>query len=603
VQVTDSGNSINYVTQATYSPSGVLSGFVSGQNGSFNGISSSFTYNKRLQPVAMSASFGSPLQTVFSINYDFHLGNGDNGNVWFITNNRDGTRSQTFGYDALNRITSAQNNGTDCTIRTANNLTVYWGNSYSYDAWGNLLTKTVTKCSAENLSVAANTNNQIHTISGPDYAYDAAGNMTSDATTGLNYTYNPENRLTGAAGSTYTYDGAGKRVAKTTGSSTTLYWYASIGIVAESDGNGNIQHEYIFFGGERVARKDLPGNNVFYYFADHLRSTAVITDSAGIIKSDSDYYPWGGELQIVNTDTNHYKFTGKERDTESGLDYFGARFYGNFYSRFISADRPFADQHLEDPQSWNLYIYATNNPLTYVDQGGFGANKAVVAEAKAQMDKLQRGDTYTLVYLGINSGPEINYKNTPTAKAVYDFSGMFGMGTMNAGNTIILPNDNAEGDAYFGSINHNQADTGKAILDIAVPKGLAVYIMTHSNGVNGGADSVKGLPADTLKGALAVAPNTGSADTMNKIVKASAATWIIVSDNDDKLKYAGSGHKSAKEWRKAFAGSKKVHVIQTFQSGHGAQEYFGHYHVDPVDPHSNDGWYLQPHPDHWPDPR
>ena len=72
-----------------------------------------------------------------------------------------------------------------------------------------------------------------------------------------------------------------------------------------------------------------PAGSVAYYFSDHLKTASVIADSAGNIKSESDYYPWGGELQFVNSDTNHYKFTGKERDTETGLDYFGARYYWN----------------------------------------------------------------------------------------------------------------------------------------------------------------------------------------------------------------------------------------------------------------------------------
>jgi hypothetical protein len=57
----------------------------SGNSGTFAGITNAFSYNKRLQPLNMSATFGSPLQTVFSIGYDLHLGNGtsgsDNGNV------------------------------------------------------------------------------------------------------------------------------------------------------------------------------------------------------------------------------------------------------------------------------------------------------------------------------------------------------------------------------------------------------------------------------------------------------------------------------------------------------------------------------------------
>ena len=155
------------------------------------------------------------------------------------------------------------------------------------------------------------------------------------------YTYDQENRLTGAAGYAYTYDGDGNRVRKSNGSTGTLYWYMTPGIVGESDLSGNLTDEYVFFDGERVARKST--NGVFYYFSDHLKTASVITDSAGNIKSESDFYPWGGELQFVNNDSNHYKFTGKERDAETALDYFGARYYSNGLGRFMTPDKPFAD--------------------------------------------------------------------------------------------------------------------------------------------------------------------------------------------------------------------------------------------------------------------
>ena len=69
------------------------------------------------------------------------------------------------------------------------------------------------------------------------------------------------------------------------------------------------------------------------------------------------------------------KFTGKERDkfgdgTATGLDYFGFRYMSAAQGRFTSPDKPFVDQHLADPQSWNLYSYARNNPLKFVDDGG-----------------------------------------------------------------------------------------------------------------------------------------------------------------------------------------------------------------------------------------
>ncbi|MFN9296123.1 MAG: RHS repeat-associated core domain-containing protein, partial [Acidobacteriota bacterium] len=63
-------------------------------------------------------------------------------------------------------------------------------------------------------------------------------------------------------------------------------------------------------------------------------------------------------------------FTGKERDAETGLDYFDARYFSGAQGRFTSPDRPQLDQHAEDPQSWNLYSYVRNNPLRFIDPTG-----------------------------------------------------------------------------------------------------------------------------------------------------------------------------------------------------------------------------------------
>jgi RHS repeat-associated protein len=64
------------------------------------------------------------------------------------------------------------------------------------------------------------------------------------------------------------------------------------------------------------------------------------------------------------------EFTGKERDSETGLDYFGAKYYGSALGRYTAPDEPFADQRSIDPQTWNLYTYARNNPLKYIDRTG-----------------------------------------------------------------------------------------------------------------------------------------------------------------------------------------------------------------------------------------
>jgi hypothetical protein len=146
-------------------------------------------------PSAVNMSANAPSQTVFSIGYDFHLGNGtsgaDNGNVYGITNYKDQNRNQTFTYDALNRLISAQNAGTNCAATVIGGKSEYWGNSYGYDAWGNLLQKSVTKCGAESLNITVLANNR---LSG--YGYDAAGNMTTNPTDNVTLNYDQENRIT-----------------------------------------------------------------------------------------------------------------------------------------------------------------------------------------------------------------------------------------------------------------------------------------------------------------------------------------------------------------------------------------------------------------------
>ncbi|MBI3658546.1 MAG: hypothetical protein HY232_19245 [Acidobacteria bacterium] len=112
---------------------------------------------------------------------------------------------------------------------------------------------------------------------------------------------------------------------------------------------------------------------VAYYHTDHLGSVRMITDSQGAVISVHDYFPYGEDT--TPTPNNRLKFTGQLRDQESGLDYFGARYYGSVLGRFVSSDAVRNDSHPGNPQSWNRYAYGRNNPLRFIDPTG----EAVVA--------------------------------------------------------------------------------------------------------------------------------------------------------------------------------------------------------------------------------
>ncbi|MFZ1974532.1 MAG: RHS repeat-associated core domain-containing protein [Candidatus Acidiferrales bacterium] len=179
------------------------------------------------------------------------------------------------------------------------------------------------------------------------------------------YSYNAENQLISTAGVTYNYDGDGKRVSKSNGK---LYWYGGArDPIAETDASGNTTNEYIFFGGERIARRDSAGN-IVYYTTDHIGTSRIVTNSTGSILDESDFYPFGGERVITSSSGNTYKFTGKERDSESGLDNFSARYNSSSIGRFMSPD-PIAGT-IENPQSLNRYAYVLDNPLALTDPTG-----------------------------------------------------------------------------------------------------------------------------------------------------------------------------------------------------------------------------------------
>jgi len=377
LSVVDSVN--NYATNAHYAPHGGLGALTDGSN-----LSMTYIYNNRLQPCWLYTTTETALPwnttactgaatpgTIIDLKYDFGLG-ADNGNVNAIANNRDGTRSQTFSYDTLNRISTAKTTsttGAHC-----------WGESFTVDIWANLSSITplsgYTGCTTENLSLVLTPQNQV----GGD-TYDAAGNLTVvPGTGGASYTYNAQGQMTATAGITYLYDGDGKRVEKaTTGPPLEpfkLYWYGmGDDPLDETDATGSITtssfNEYVFFAGKRIGRRD-SSSNVFYYFADNLGTSRVNVQAGQTTPCyDADFYPFGVERVITNTCPQDYKFTGKERDAESGLDYFGARYYASNIGRFSSADlKGLGLRHLLNPQKLNKYSYVLNNPLSLFDPNG-----------------------------------------------------------------------------------------------------------------------------------------------------------------------------------------------------------------------------------------
>lgn len=334
-----------------------------------NGLLEQTTFNNRMQPtlIQLGLSTSNP-QSVLGLTYTYNTtGNKDNnGNVLSQAINAGGIQigSQSYTYDGVNRLKAATEGSA-------------WNQTYDYDQFGNRAvrsssqyipnpTLTPQSANATDFSAFDQTKNQIKSTLG--FQCDSAGNLTGDPNTGPNnIVYDAVNRQTSYTRSSttgYGYDGDGHRVTKTASGATTVFVYNITGqLIAEYGGS--------------------PTNGgVSYLTTDHLDSTRVVTDKNQAIAARHDYLPFGEEIPAgignrtvgagyVSTDDTTQRFTSKERDSESGLDYFGARYYSSSPGRFTSVDAIGSTfSRLIDPQRLNRYGYDRNNPLKYVDPDG-----------------------------------------------------------------------------------------------------------------------------------------------------------------------------------------------------------------------------------------
>jgi RHS repeat-associated protein len=328
-----------------------------------NNLLHQIDYNTRLQPTSIKLGTSSAPASIVNLTYTYG-GTSNNGNI--ITAGYVGgglSYTQTFTYDALNRLETAQET-------KAGDLS--WEQTFSYDRYGNR---------AEVINGSPNmTFTAANKIVGR--SYDLAGNQLTDGN--HSYTYDAENHIKSVDGdAAYVYDGEGQRVRKLVGENLRMVYGIGGGLIAEFDGaSGSLKKEYIY-GASGLAATIEPVVGTQYTTADHLGSPRIMTNSTGAVASRHDYQPFGEELfagvgsrtiaQKYSNPTEglRQRFTGKERDNETDLDYYGARYYASMQGRFTSCDPIKATrEYIVNPQKWNLYIFASNSPLTLIDPTG-----------------------------------------------------------------------------------------------------------------------------------------------------------------------------------------------------------------------------------------
>jgi RHS repeat-associated protein len=175
------------------------------------------------------------------------------------------------------------------------------------------------------------------------------------------------------AAACYAYDAEGKRMQKTVGSVQTTYLYDVPGhVVAEDYGTG-WGPGYVYAGGQLITEYE--NSTTFFVHDNNIGTSTILSNMAGGINPGdcNALYPYGEQDNSICSTSNltTHKFTGKERDTESNLDSFGARYYSSAQGRFITADpKLIAVRHLLNPQKLNKYVYVLNDPLAMIDPNG-----------------------------------------------------------------------------------------------------------------------------------------------------------------------------------------------------------------------------------------
>lgn len=220
-------------------------------------------------------------------------------------------------------------------------------------------------------------------IEAGSFTYHADGNLaTAPAPYSITATtYNamdlPESITAGGVTSTYRYDNAGQLISKKVGSGNVEYTIrdgaTTLGaFTLNGSGTPTSWHFNILAGGAAIGRHTNAGAR-FYYHTDMLGSTRAVVNASGTVTEAYNYYAFGllNEGLSYSPGATKEQFTGKERDAETHMSYFGARYYMPALGRWGVVD-PMADQF----PGWSPYNYVMNSPALAVDPNGLSPCEA-----------------------------------------------------------------------------------------------------------------------------------------------------------------------------------------------------------------------------------
>ena len=301
------------------------------------------------------------------------------GNVLALIDRTSEKYSQYFSYDSADRLVSAHG--------------AYGERIYDYDVVGNLV-------GFDGRRYEYGVGNRLTGDGRWTYTYDANGNVTLRTKGGIahEFVYDDLNRMIRFAGDsteTYAYDDRETRIRKSVAGDTTYYVSRDYEEVWRNDERVETVKHYRL-GDHKVATRDRDG--LKYIYPDHLGSSSRMADARGKQNKAIWYRPFGATADEQGDANVRYRYTGKERD-ESGLYYYGARYYDEDLGRFLAADSILPNVY--DPQQLNRFAYVRNNPIKLIDPDGHFA--IAVAALGAFAISYVTGTTIVVFGVGISA--------------------------------------------------------------------------------------------------------------------------------------------------------------------------------------------------------
>jgi RHS repeat-associated protein len=510
---------------------------------------------------------------------------------------------RVFSYDALYRLRSASGRECDkppevpwndtprCTDMTK---TRSYTEQYLYDLAGNIkqLRHGANGGSFTRDFTLIPENNRLRTLTVGaavlDYEYDANGNMTWE-TTARHFEWDYADRMrvyrTQTAVSEpsvhaqYLYDAGGQRVKKLVrkqGGQVEVTIYIDGIFEYQRIVRGGVLEEnntlHVMDNQSRIAlvRVGNPFANdttpaVKYHLGDHLGSSNLVIDRAGSLVNREEYTPYG-ETSFGSFARKRYRFTGKERDEESGLNYHGARYLATWLGRWTSSDPAGIVDGI------NLYLYAHNNPLSQIDPRGTQTCNPDVASCQAPREnrnsanqsssEIQRNDEFEQMNQE-NAKTSSDLAATPTQKSDFNLSTEVGEAYQEYQNSLARPHRSAsiptlgitEALKYSWQHGSTKDKTVLALTGVGAVAGFVPYFgdyvsLASSVGVlaldpslsnlgDVGLNSVGAvLPFVPALGTLRHADKLGDAANLVKKAEKTHITYVL-KDAPDSIRYVG----------------------------------------------------------------